>query len=103
MLYTWKCHHYTHPNVISTVDKPRRRCMINPNNIQAGLSHQGEIDIHLLGPTEIVSFGVRLEGTVRDAFDEKLVVTFQKEFRCRGSLRILRRCYDMARRAISRS
>src|SRR5438046_7928887 len=103
MLYTWKCHHYTHPNVISTVDKPRRRCMINPHNIQAGLSHQGEIDIHLLGPTEIVSFGVRLEGTVRDAFDEKLFVTFQKEFRRRANSRILSRCHVERSRDISRS
>ncbi len=29
--------------------------MINPHNIQTGLAHEGEIDIHLLGPTEIVS------------------------------------------------
>ena len=57
--------------------------MINPHNIQANLTHEREIGIHLLRPSEIVPLGVRLEGTVRDTFDEKLFVTFQKEFRRR--------------------
>jgi len=75
--------------------------VINPHNIQAGLSHEGEIDIHLLGRTEIVSFGVRLERTVGDAFDEKLFVTFQKEFRRRSNSRVLSRGHVERSRDIS--
>ena len=103
MFFPGKCHQHPHASVSAPVEKPRRRCMINPHNIQAGLSHEREIGIHLLGPTEIVSFGIRLEGTVRDAFDEKLLVTFQKEFRRRANSRILSRCHVERSRDISRS
>jgi hypothetical protein len=88
MFFPGKCHQHAHPCVSASVEKPSRRRMINAHNIQSGLSHEREIDIHLLGPTEIVPFGVRLEGTVRDAFDEKLFVTFQKEFRRRANSRV---------------
>jgi hypothetical protein len=77
--------------------------MINPHNVQTGLAHEAEIDIDLLGPSEIVPFGVRLERTVRDAFDEKLFVTLQEKFRGRANSRVLGCCHVERSRDISGS
>src|SRR5207244_12463170 len=86
-----KRHQYAHLCATASLEKPRRRWMINSHNIQAGLAHEGKIGIHLLRPSEIVALGVRLEGAVCDTFDEKLFVTFQKEFRRRANSLICRR------------
>ena len=61
--------------------------MINPHDVQADLAHQRQIGIHLFGPAEIISFRIRLERTVRDAFDEKLSVAFEEKFRDRANSR----------------
>jgi hypothetical protein len=76
--------------------------MINPYNIQADLTHEGEVGLHLFGPAEVIPFGVRLKGTVRDAFNEKLLVTFQEEFRRRANSRVLGCCHVERSRDISR-
>ena len=55
--------------------------MVYPYNIQTGLAHEGKINIDLLRPSEIVSFRVRLEWSISHPFNEKLSVTFKKEFR----------------------
>ena len=93
MFFPGKRHQYAHPCASASVEKPGRRCVINSHNIQADLAHEGKIDIHLLRPSEIVPLGVRLEGTVCDTFDEKLFVTFQKEFRRRANSLVCRRCH----------
>src|SRR5436190_23882113 len=103
MLFPRKCHQHAHPRLSASVEKPRRGWVINPHDIQAGLSHQGEIHIHLLGAAEMVPFGVRLEGTVRDAFDKKLFVPFYKKFRRWTNSRDVSRCHIERRRLPSRS
>jgi hypothetical protein len=57
--------------------------MVNPHKIQIDLAHEREVDIDLLRPPKIVPFGIRLKRTVRNAFDEKLFVALEKEFRSR--------------------
>ena len=61
--------------------EPFRRRMINPQHVQTDLAHHPKIDIHLLRPTESVSFLVRFKRAVGRAFDEELAIAFEKEFR----------------------
>ena len=77
--------------------------MIDPNNIETNLAHQGEIDIDLLGPSQVVPFGVRVERTVRNAFNKKLIITLQKEFRRRANSRVPSCCHVERSRLPSRS
>jgi hypothetical protein len=55
--------------------------MINADNVDAELAHQGEIPVELFGRPEIVAFGVRFEWAVGDAFNEELAVPFEEELR----------------------
>ena len=67
----------------AAIQKPERRDVINPDDVQPGFSHLREIAVHLLGRTEIMTFRIRLEWTVGDPFDKKLPVAFEEEFRDR--------------------
>src|SRR6059058_3924860 len=62
--------------------------MVNPHEVQTYLAHQRKIDIDLIGPPKITSVRVRLEWSVSDAFDKKLPVAFEKEFRDRANSRV---------------
>ena len=77
-----------HAGRSATIEKPARRCMINANYVQPGLLHESKIDIHLLGPAEIVSLRVRFERPVGDAFYEKFAFAFEKEFSDRADSRV---------------
>ena len=55
--------------------------MINPHNVQADLTHEREIDIYLFRAPEMISLRVRLKRPVGHAFDKKLPLAFEKEFR----------------------
>src|SRR5262249_9491225 len=65
----------------ATVEKPARRRMINPQNVQTGLAHQRQIDVYLLRRPEIIPIRVRLERPVRDALNEEFLFAFEKELR----------------------
>src|SRR6266704_1664595 len=73
--------------------KPARRRMVNPHNIQTGLAHESKIAIDLLRSSEVISFCVRLERTVGNAFDKELFVSFKKEFRHRANSRVCHACH----------
>ena len=77
--------------------------MIDPNNIETNLAHQGEIDIDLIGPSQIVPFGIWVERAVCNAFNEKLIITLQKEFCRRANSRIPSCCHVERSRLPSRS
>src|SRR6266496_2540726 len=62
--------------------------MINPHEVQACLAHQSKIDIDLIRRPKITSIRVRLEWSVGDAFNKKLPVAFEKEFRDRANSRV---------------
>src|SRR6266568_3056231 len=80
MLCPGKRHEHAHPRSGTTIEKPARRRMINSHNVETDLMHEGKIGIDLLGSSKIISFRVRLEGTVSNAFDKKLFVAFEEEF-----------------------
>src|SRR5262249_7694937 len=82
-----------HSCVSAPIKKPRWRCVINAHNVQAGLSHECQIQIDLLGPSEIGPFRVRFERTVGDTFDEEFLVTLQKEFRRWANSLSCHRCH----------
>ena len=65
----------------TTIKKPARRRMVNPHNIETNLAHERKIDVHLLSSSQVIFFGVRLEGSIRDSLHKKLSVTLKKEFR----------------------
>ena len=67
--------------------------MVNPHNIQTGLAHKNEIAIDLLRLAKVISFCVRLERTVGDAFDKELFVSVKKEFRHRANSRVCHACH----------
>jgi hypothetical protein len=67
--------------------------MVNPQNIETGLTHENQIAVNLLRPAEIISFCVRLERTVRNAFDKELFVSVKKEFRHRANSRVCHACH----------
>ncbi len=75
--------------------------MVNPDNIETSLAHQREINVDLLRPTQIVPVGVRVERTVRNAFNEKLFVAVQKELGRGANSRVWLRCHVERRRDIS--
>ena len=62
--------------------------MINPHEVQACLAHQSKIDINLIRRPKITSIRVRLEWSVGDAFNKKLPVAFEKEFRYRANSQV---------------
>ena len=84
VFFPWERHQNAHPRGSATIEEPARRRMINPHNVQARLAHQRQIGIHLFRPADIISIRIRFERTVRDAFNEKLLVSVEKELR-RGS------------------
>src|SRR5437763_1686537 len=63
------------------MEEPARRRMINPHNVQARLTHQRQIGIHPFRAADVVSLRIRFKRTVRDPFDEKLLLAFEKELR----------------------
>ena len=67
--------------------------MINPHNIQTGLPHESKIAIDPLRPAKVISFCVRLEGSVGDAFEKELFVSVEKEFRHRANSRVSCVCH----------
>jgi hypothetical protein len=67
--------------------------MVNPHNIQTGLTHENEIAINLLRPPKVISFCVGLKRTVGNAFNKKLFVSFEKEFRHRANSRVCHACH----------
>jgi hypothetical protein len=83
MFFPWKRHQHTHTGSSTAIQKPAWRRMVNPHKIQTGLAHEREVKIDLLRPAKMVPFGIRLERTVGNAFDEKLFVAIEKEFRSR--------------------
>ena len=58
--------------------------MINPHHVQAGLTHQRKIDIYLFRAPKMISLRIRLKRPVGHAFDKKLPLAFEKEFRDRA-------------------
>src|ERR1051325_3856972 len=72
---------HSHSRSRATIEKPAWRHVINSDQVQSDLAHQRKIDIHLFWLAEIISVRVRFERTVGDAFDEKLAVAVEKEFR----------------------
>src|SRR6516162_8752743 len=88
MFFPRKRHQHSHPGSGTTIEKPARRRMVNPHYIQTGLAHESEIGINLLRSSEVISFCVRLERTVGNAFDKELFVSVKKEFRHRTDSRV---------------
>src|SRR6266550_130442 len=74
-------HQNAHPCGSAMIEEPPRRRMINPHNVQARLTHQCQIGIHPFRPADIVSVRIWFKRTVRDPFDEKLLLAFEKELR----------------------
>jgi hypothetical protein len=84
---------FSHGKVISTrmpaaaqrSRKPARRGVIYTQDVQADLTHQRQISIDLLRPSEIMSLRVRPEGPVGDPFNEKFAVALKRISRPRES------------------
>jgi len=76
-----KSHKDAYSGNSTTIKKPAWRRMVNPHNIETNLAHECKIDVHLLRSSEVIFFGVRLEGSIRDSLHKKLSVTLKKEFR----------------------
>ena len=81
VFFPGKRHQNAHPRGSATIEEPARRRMINPHDVQTRIAHQRQIGIHLFRPADIISIRIRFERTVRDAFDEKLLVAFEKKLR----------------------
>src|SRR5437868_2088315 len=92
---------HAHPLAGAAIEKPARRSVINPHEVQASLAHQCKIDIDLLSFSQIISVRVRLEWSVSDAFNKKFSVAFEKEFRDRANSRVCLRCHVERSRDIS--
>src|SRR5262250_1194646 len=88
MLFPRKRHQHAHSGSSATIQKPARRHMVNPDNVQTGSAHERKIDIHLLRSSEIISLGIRLERPVGNPFDKKLFIPFKKELRHRANSRL---------------
>ncbi len=93
MFFPRKRHQHAHPRGSTTIKKPARRRMINPHNVQTDLAHESKIAIDLLRSSEVISFRVRLERTIGNAFDKELFVSFKKEFRHRANSRVCHACH----------
>jgi hypothetical protein len=59
--------------------------MINPHQVQTGLTHERKVAIYLFRAPEMISLRVRLKRPVGHAFDKKLPLAFEKEFRDRAN------------------
>ena len=54
--------------------------MINSHNVEARLPHQCQIGIDLFRPADIISFCIRFERSVRDAFNKNFRSPSKKNF-----------------------
>ena len=88
MFRPWQRNKHVHPRAGTAIEKPARRSVINPDEVQATLAHQCKIDIDLLRFSQIISVRVRLKGSVSNAFNKKLLVSFEKKFRDRANSRV---------------
>src|SRR5207237_5694136 len=61
------------------IQKPTRRRMINPHDVDADFAHLRKIALHLFLRAQIMTFRVRFEGTVSDALQKEFAVAFEKE------------------------
>ena len=102
MFFPGQRHQHAHPSSSATIQEPAGRRMINSHHIQASPPHESQIDIDLLRPAKIISFGIRLERSVRNAFDKKLPVAVGKKFRSRANSRVGYGCHVERSRDISR-
>src|SRR5580765_374297 len=93
MLFPGKRHQHAHPGGSTAIKKPARRRMVNPHNVQTGLAHESKIAIDLLRSSEVISFCVRLERTVGNAFHKELLVSVKKEFRHRANSGVCHACH----------
>ena len=64
----------------AAIQKPARRRVIDPHQINSQLRHQVQIPLELLPGTEIVTFRIRTKWPVGDAFDEKFALALKEEF-----------------------
>ena len=81
-------HQHTHTGSSTAIQKPVWRRMVNPHKIQTSLAHEREVKIDLLRPAKMVPFGIRLERTVGNAFDEKLFVSVEEKLRSGSDSRV---------------
>src|SRR6266480_4026316 len=103
MFFPGKRNHHAHTGIGTTIKKPTWWRMVNSHNIQTSLAHERQIGIDLRGLAKIVSFRVRLERSVSDAFNKKLPVTVEKELCNWSNSRVCRTCHVERSRDISQS
>lgn len=65
----------------TTIQKPERRDVIDPNDVQSCFPHLREIAFHLITRAEVMPFRVRFKWPVGDAFNEEFSVAFEEKFR----------------------
>ena len=63
------------------VEKPLRRHIIDPNQIDPSLGHQPEVAPGLLGCAEICPFSVGRERTIGHSFHKELLIALEEELR----------------------
>src|SRR5436190_3937269 len=75
----------THSCGGAAIQKPNRRDVINPDDVEPCFPHLREIALHLGARAEVMAFRVRLERPVGNALDEKFPVVFEEKFRDRAN------------------
>ena len=102
VFFPGKRHQNAHPRGSATIEEPARRRMINPHNVHTRLAHQRQIGIQLFWPADIISIRIRFERTVRDPFDEKLLVSVEEKLRSGSDSGVCCLCHVSVIRDISR-
>jgi hypothetical protein len=64
----------------SQVEQPLRRNVVGPDRVNARLSHQCQVLIHLLSAGKGAAHRIRLKGTIRDATHEKFSCARPQKF-----------------------
>ena len=80
MLFPRQRNQHAQPGGAASIEKPKRRGVINSHHVQADLAYLGEITLDLFRPAKIMTFGVGREGTVSDAFDVEFFFAEPEEF-----------------------
>lgn len=68
-----------HPGFRSAIEKPARRQVINPDEIDPEFAHLGEVAPDLLRGAEVIAVRVGFEWTVGHTLDEKLALAFKEK------------------------